>query len=60
MAVGRDHAADEFAEIDPKLTRRCAVDDAQPDPAAALDTDDLWIGEGSIVGEESIVMKSFR
>src|SRR2546430_1395569 len=56
VAVGRDHAADEFAEINPKLTRGRAVDDAEADPAAALDAHDLRICGGSVVGEESIVM----
>src|SRR2546428_9042965 len=56
VAVGRDHAADESAEINPKLTRGRAVDDAEADPAAALDAHDLRICEGSVVGEESIVL----
>jgi hypothetical protein len=56
LAVGRDHAADEVAEIDPKLARGRAVNDAEPDPAAALDAHDLRIGERSIVGKEGVVM----
>ncbi len=54
MAVGRDHAADEPAEIDPELARRRAVDDAQPDPAAALDAHDLRVGKRSVIGQEGV------
>lgn len=56
VAVGRDHAADEFAKIDPELARGCAVDDTEPETASTLDTHDLRIGECSIVGEEGIVV----
>src|SRR6201991_2387106 len=43
MAVGRDHAADKFTKVDPKLTRRSAVDDPQADATAAFDAHDLRI-----------------
>src|SRR5207302_3683939 len=56
VTVGCDHAADEFAQIDPKLTGGRAIDDAEPDAAAALDRHDLRIAQCSIVGKEGVVI----
>jgi hypothetical protein len=56
MTVGRDHAADEVTEVDPKLTRGRAVDDPEADVTAAFDAHNLRIGEGSIIRKEGVVV----
>src|SRR6202007_2490041 len=55
VTVSRDHVADEFAEIDPKLARGRTVDDAEPNATIALDVHDLRGGERSIIGKEGII-----
>ena len=56
LAVDRDQARRQRAAIDHEVGPRAAIDQAQPDPAAGLDTDDLGIGQRALVGEIGVVV----
>src|SRR5712672_1648404 len=51
-----DLASSKRAEIDPELRRRRGVDQPQSDPPARFSPDDLWIGQGAVVGKECVVV----